>query len=125
MNTESQSIACPNPSCGKVFANPLKTRNMTLKNAKPYDACPYCLTEVPVATISVAEEEPPKQEQKLPEIDREAHVTVGEKPEIPSKEQGCNHHLGYLSKRSSKEKIPEECMMCGNIVQCMLKALTG
>jgi hypothetical protein len=30
-----------------------------------------------------------------------------------------------LSKRSSKEKIPEECMMCENIVQCMLKNVTG
>jgi hypothetical protein len=125
MNMESQSIACPNPSCGKVFANPLKAQNMTMKNAKPYDACPYCLTEIPVTSISAAEEEPPGQEHKLPEIDREAHVAVEEKPEIPSKEQGCNHHFGYLSKRSSKEKIPEECMMCGNIVQCMLKTVTG
>jgi hypothetical protein len=36
----------------------------------------------------------------------------------------CTHQLGYLSKRSPKEKIPEDCMMCGNIVQCMLKNIT-
>jgi hypothetical protein len=42
-----------------------------------------------------------------------------------SKVQGCIHHFGYLSKRSKKEKIPEECMICESIVQCMLKNVTG
>jgi len=37
----------------------------------------------------------------------------------------CAHHFGYLSERSTKEKIPEECMICENIVQCMLKKVTG
>ena len=40
----------------------------------------------------------------------------------PAKTQ-CSHHFGYLSERSSKEKIPEECMACGEIVNCMLKAV--
>jgi hypothetical protein len=37
----------------------------------------------------------------------------------------CTHHFGYLSERSSKEKIPEECMDCTQIVNCMLKAVKG
>jgi len=41
------------------------------------------------------------------------------------KVRGCVHHFGYLSMRSKKEKIPEECMICENIVQCMLKNVTG
>jgi hypothetical protein len=45
--------------------------------------------------------------------------------ESSPKVQGCIYHLGYLSKRSKKEKIPEECMICENIVQCMLKNVTG
>jgi hypothetical protein len=35
----------------------------------------------------------------------------------------CTHHFGFLSERSSKEKIPEECMACAEIVNCMLKAV--
>jgi len=35
----------------------------------------------------------------------------------------CTHHFGYLSERSSKERIPEECMACAEIVNCMLKAV--
>lgn len=42
-----------------------------------------------------------------------------------TKTLGCTHHFGYLSKRSTKEKIPEECIVCGSIVKCMLKNVTG
>jgi hypothetical protein len=42
------------------------------------------------------------------------------KAESPS---DCLHHLGYLSERSSKEGIPDECMMCKDIVSCMLKKM--
>ncbi|HVO36861.1 MAG TPA: hypothetical protein VMT01_01665 [Candidatus Acidoferrum sp.] len=41
------------------------------------------------------------------------------------KHHACAHQFGYLSKRSSKEQIPEECMMCEDIVKCMLKGMTG
>jgi hypothetical protein len=47
------------------------------------------------------------------------------KPTEPPAKVKCTHQFGYLSKRDSKEKIPEECMMCENIVQCMLKTITG
>jgi hypothetical protein len=126
MNTESHNFACPNPSCGKNFATPLKAKNFSSRGAKPYDACPYCLTEIPVATISATTEEEQKQEIELPKIKKETSPLTEEKPDHTSpKVQGCAHHLGYLSKRSPKEKIPESCMMCEKIVQCMLKGVTG
>jgi len=37
----------------------------------------------------------------------------------------CLHHLGYLSQRPRGEKIPEECMTCEKIVECMLSKLKG
>jgi hypothetical protein len=48
-----------------------------------------------------------------------------EKPSSSVKASCCQHQLGYLSKRAAKEKIPEECMMCEQIVKCMLKNVTG
>ncbi|MFB3889249.1 MAG: hypothetical protein ACE14S_07135 [Candidatus Bathyarchaeia archaeon] len=33
----------------------------------------------------------------------------------------CRKHFGYLSERSAKDGIPDECMTCKAIVQCMLK----
>jgi hypothetical protein len=70
-----------------------------------------------------------KSEQK-PEINeteiKELRAPIEERStQTNPKAQKCVHHFGYLSKRSTKEKIPEECMMCENIVQCMLMNVTG
>ncbi|MEM3696055.1 MAG: hypothetical protein QXQ94_00935 [Candidatus Bathyarchaeia archaeon] len=109
-----------------MFTAPIKAENLNLKHAKKYDACPYCLTEITVGKnipiietgqkpevevgVKTQEVKPPKEKETL---------------QAPPKIQGCAHHFGYLSERKTKEKIPEECMMCGNIVQCMLKNVTG
>jgi hypothetical protein len=48
-----------------------------------------------------------------------------EKIETSEKPSDCLHYVGYLSERSSKEQIPDECMMCKDIVACMLKKMKG
>jgi len=122
---EGQNFTCPNPTCGKVFTNPLKTENLHPNGKEVYDACPYCLTEITL------EDEPitVRKEESL-ETSKTEDVQIRNNPkeetrQQPSKVQGCTHHFGYLSNRSSKEKIPEECMVCENIVQCMLRNVTG
>jgi hypothetical protein len=123
---ENQSYTCPNPSCGKVFTSPIKAENLRSKKAEAYDACPFCLTEITLESNSVPIEEKEDLEKKKPKSEQtneySEKVTMAESP---PKEQKCTHQFGYLSKRSTKEKIPEECMMCENIVQCMLKNVTG
>jgi hypothetical protein len=123
--TETQSYTCQNPSCGKVFTNPVKVENLCSKNAEVYNACPFCLTEITVEdSVTVKEKE--NLEIKNTEIEETiSHSKDKKLAESPPKTQKCAHHFGYLSQRSSKEKIPEECMMCENIVQCMLKNVTG
>lgn len=95
---------------------------LSSKNSEKYDACPYCLTEIKVGedteTIEVKKKEEIEIEQ--PEI-RKIETSA---PKI-QKTEGCSHYMGYLSQRSTKEKIPEECMVCENIVKCMLKNVTG
>jgi hypothetical protein len=125
--TENQTFKCSNPSCGKVFAKPLKAKNLASKETEPYDACPYCLTETVLEEKTSAEI---KSEQKTKtreiEIKRSSILPIEEKSaQTNPKVQKCTHHFGYLSKRSSKEKIPEECMICENLVQCMLMNATS
>jgi len=122
-----QGFTCSNPSCGRAFTNPIKAQNLASKESESYEACPYCLTKI------IVEEEPSplleeKQEPDVSETKIKKSVTrsIDEKrKKVPSEIQGCLHHFGYLSKRSTKEKIPEECIVCGNIVQCMLQNITG
>ena len=122
-------FTCPNASCGKVFSKPLKALNLQQDPDGPFDACPYCLTEINVEdTPAVAPDEPEtfeKEEAEAePEVEMEEKEPSAEIPvdtsETPS---GCQHHIGYLSEKSSKEQIPDQCMMCKDIVQCMLKKM--
>jgi hypothetical protein len=32
----------------------------------------------------------------------------------------CPHHMGYLKKRSKDESVPDSCLTCPKILQCMV-----
>jgi hypothetical protein len=32
----------------------------------------------------------------------------------------CSHHVGYLKKRSKDEAVPDSCLTCPKILQCMV-----
>lgn len=105
--------------------------NLQQDSEEPYEACPYCLTEIilqyesnvtcdaPEETFETEEAE----ELEDAEAEVEETVDVEEQVEPPESPSECTHHLGYLSEKSSKEQIPDECMMCKDIVTCMLKKM--
>jgi hypothetical protein len=73
--------------------------------------------------VLVEERKPETTEAKIKEP---SEKPIKEEPApADTKKLGCTHHFGYLSKRPTKEKIPEECIVCESIVQCMLKNVTG
>ena len=123
---KSSTFTCPNISCGKVFTTPLKALNLQQDTGEPYDACPYCLTEIKVVdepTVTYEEPETFELEETEPEV--EETLQVEEKVETSEAPSECSHYLGYLSEKSSKDNIPDECMMCKDIVTCMLKKMKG
>lgn len=125
----NRSFTCPNPSCGKAFSNPLQAENVGVKKGLKYEACPYCLTEIVIdASPRTVQEEPKPVITSIGQEGANEDIEVSAlkaKLSLSTTSAKCTHQLGYLSKRTSKEQIPEECMMCGNIVQCMLKNVTG
>jgi len=100
---------CPNAFCGKTFEQPLLASNLR-ETGSSFNACPYCLTVIP------SEQEPVFLDNS--KIDSEQTNLLSNS--IESKLEECKHHIGYLSERSGKD-IPDECLMCKAIVQCMLK----
>jgi len=100
---------------------PLKAINLSMDNTEPYLACPHCLTEITTQESPLAAETEPNQNaEALKTIeDKAAEEKTTQQPTKPQ----CNYHFGYLCERSSKEKIPEECITCTKIVDCMLKAM--
>ena len=111
--------------------------NLQQDTEEPYDACPYCLTEITeeepdinfdesltLDSDSLESETIEAQEASVetePEVEEEE--SVEEKPSVSEESSECKHHLGYLSEKSSKDQIPDECMMCKDIVTCMLKKM--
>ncbi|MGA3191247.1 MAG: hypothetical protein ABSD73_01890 [Candidatus Bathyarchaeia archaeon] len=118
-------FACPNSSCGLVFSKPVKVKNVGSEDSQCYDACPRCLTSITVEeSVPVVYAKP----GATVENNKEQDIVVGSSEErmaTSSTTVQCAYHLGYLSERARNEKIPEDCIVCENIVKCMLKAVNG
>ena len=133
-NKKSRMFTCPNLACTKEFTKPLKAFNLQQSSENPYDACPYCLTEIvvndePVITCDeneTFEQEPPEPENfeasEAP-VEVEEVSPIEEKVEVEEKPAECAHYLGFLSERTPTDPIPDECIICKNIVACMLKRM--
>ncbi|MEM1565854.1 MAG: hypothetical protein QXG11_03240 [Candidatus Bathyarchaeia archaeon] len=119
---EGQNYICPNPVCGKTFTKPLKVENLSSGTVTAYEACPYCLTEITVEA-PIKRKETVEEDVKLEPETALEKKTVFQQP--PTEVSNCKHYFGYLSERSSRDGLPEECMVCPSIVQCMLKGVTG
>ena len=113
---EKKTYTCQNPSCKKTFTTPLKTLNLQENPSEPYFACPVCLTKAEEVTPKIKETPPLKTPvQESPQ--KQASTKKSEKP------FSCGFHLGYLSERVQKEQIPDDCLVCPKIVDCMLKRM--
>jgi hypothetical protein len=111
------------PSCKKNFENPLKTLNLQQNPTEPYLACPYCLTKIEEQSIPKVNEAQEAAETKaIPVPVSQAQTKEEQKTEKVAKPATCQYHLGYLSERSGKG-IPDNCLTCKSIVDCMLRKM--
>jgi hypothetical protein len=117
-------FTCPNSACGLVFSKPLKVKNLCVENSEIYDACPRCLTVITIDGTPPLEETKPSFSLGVSENAQKVPNT-GKKKVEPQPRVHCSHRFGYLSERPRNDTIPDECVVCENIVKCMLKAVTG
>jgi hypothetical protein len=110
-----RTFTCSNPSCKKTFDKPLKTLNLSKDPAEPFDACPYCLTKISDSKIERNNE--PDKTTIASTLHKEKLTQKKEKPIT------CRYHFGYLSEREHKEQIPDDCIICKDILECMLRKM--
>ncbi len=110
-------VTCQNSSCKKNFEVPLKTLNLQAAPTEIYNACPYCLTKINGSEkpVEIDLENPQPKETQIKT--KESHDKNGENP------IKCHFHQGYLSERGPKESIPDECLVCKDILDCMLRKM--
>jgi len=119
---ESESNALPEThesskcdTCGEEFEAPLFAVISSGYLREEYLACPRCLAKVRT-------------------VDRQKHVEPEEAEEEEDEESGelevkdkmeteetvvCAHHIGYLKRRPKNSPIPEECLTCTKMIDCM------
>ena len=117
-----ETFTCSNSSCGLVFSKPIKVKNLCDASGI-YDACPRCFTAVTEAgNVPLIQTKP----SSGADIDQSGTIGGVERKKLePIANKHCAHKFGYLGERQKNEKIPDDCIMCENIVKCMTKSITG
>ena len=101
-------------TCGEEIKTPLFAVVSCGYLLEEYYACPRCLSKVGDVernkTVEADEAEEEEAEEKVQE--REVEDKMEEAV-------ACAHHLGYLKRRPKKTPIPEECLTCAKMIDCM------
>jgi DNA-directed RNA polymerase subunit RPC12/RpoP len=97
--------------CGGAFKRPILATISMTDHKKTYYACPRCMTKVHDTTRSENREAEKtafsNREDRRPAARLETNVK-------------CEHFFGYLNKRQRDMQIPDECLTCSKMVECLL-----
>lgn len=114
---EKKAFTCQNVSCKRTFNTPLKTLNLQLSPTESYSSCPFCLAEIKIPEKPI--------ENQLENMQSEVNQSAS-KEKIDKNNDTlakCHFHPGYLSERKSKDNIPDDCLLCKDIIECMLRKM--
>jgi DNA-directed RNA polymerase subunit RPC12/RpoP len=104
--TEERTFTCS--ECGESFGKPLLANVSSQGHVQAYYACPRCLAEIREDDEAETDRNEPSASQEEP---------GKEQPKLQN--ENCQHFLGYLGKRPRETPIPEACLTCGKIIECM------
>jgi hypothetical protein len=119
--------------CGEKFDTPLFAVVSSGYLIAEYYACPRCLSKVHgferrKKAIPIEEDEPEEELEQVEEVEEAEEIAESEpepepvKFEVKSKAEEaatCAHGLGYLKRRPKNTPIPEECLICNKMIDCM------
>jgi DNA-directed RNA polymerase subunit RPC12/RpoP len=101
------SFSCD--ECGKEFQEPILATVRANGDVQEYYACPYCLAKID-KDKTLKKEEPMKA----------STITHGKAEAKPEVEVKCQHYFGYLKKRPRNKPIPDECLTCDKMIECLV-----
>ena len=109
-------------ACGEPVEIPILAMILSDSAAEKYYACPRCLSKI--ANISKKPEIKEAFEINVDENTLKKEIAEPERLEITTEgsveePRSCEHFLGYLKERPKDTSIPEECLTCINMIDCM------
>jgi len=113
------SYICPYEGCGKEFIKPIIVTNKSVDPPQTYLGCPYCLSRINLDVPEVEKvEKKVEQTSKLVEIKKV--IEKNSKKSKKMEEGKCPYHFGYLKEKPKELPIPEECLTCPKMLECMM-----
>lgn len=99
--------------CRSEFHKPLLATVSSHGRVQIYYACPRCLTKV-----DDVEEHRSRENREDSFSVEPIKKAGGAKAEV---EVRCHHFVGYLKKRAKDAPIPDECLTCNRMIECMVR----
>ena len=96
--------------CGEEFQKPILATVSSNISVQKYFACPRCFTKV-----GDVEGRKDRESKEVAFSAEEAKKAVAKFEESVK----CDHFLGYLKKRSKDTAIPDECLTCDKMIECL------
>lgn len=121
LSADKHSSDCNCEACGRAFGNPIELTILSSEPLQTYKACPFCFSKVDEGSSmeEFGKTIFPSSPQDLMGNLETPQERSPEKPET-SDEAACPHHFGYLRKRPKNSPIPDTCLTCRRMVQCVL-----
>ncbi|UCB61042.1 MAG: hypothetical protein JSW72_03020 [Candidatus Bathyarchaeota archaeon] len=112
-NAKGGDNGCSCEACGRVFEKAIELTNLSAVPQQTYIACPFCFSKMTGGHSAGEAFEP-----NTPD----SNTGFEEQPEDlgASEQEKCSHHLGYLKKRPKNTPIPDTCLTCEKMIQCLL-----
>jgi hypothetical protein len=62
-------------------------------------------------------------ESEMPQAKTTKEIAIIEEKSSQNHEKlsDCTHYFGYMSEKEHKKQMPEECILCSQIIECMAK----
>lgn len=107
-----QAIGCSCSKCGRSFTEPIELTVQAEGSHETYYACPHCFSKVSLEDRKVERTETSPSASKKRRKEKASGIEK-------NKPVGCAHFLGYLKNRPKGSPIPDECLLCAAIMECM------
>jgi DNA-directed RNA polymerase subunit RPC12/RpoP len=90
--------------CGGTFQKPILATVSSSGRVQTYYACPRCMARISKERkeVTISKEDIKKSSVRL------------------ANDVKCKHFLGYLKKRPKDAPIPDECLTCDKMIECLL-----
>ena len=100
--------------CGEEISQPLFAEISSGAIVHEYFACPRCLSKV--GTVEHREKEVDDSDG---EEDPNEDTGIESQANNTEETSKCPHYLGFLKKRQKNSAIPEGCLVCTKMIECM------